>query len=656
MRRIDGGALALAGRGTARGALDVRVGQSTLAVLDRARFDDARLALSGEPFASGLVVEARGRLGPYAPRTRRGLAALERLDGELVASGRSLRRVPGAADATLLALGSPLRGRLLVRAGRLEPGSHLRLELPAEVLPGPVRGGGPGGAAPAAPRLELLVSPPTGGTPAELLVRIEAPALAVSRGGARAEPPLLSTGPVRLLARTPERRLSRLLARRPRLGELTAEAAVAHPRLRGVRLGPLLADLEAESVRGRIDLAALLRRELRLAKVEGEGIALALEPAAGVDPRRAERPPWSVVVDESQLGVRAVRLGDLAAEGAGTLGVALEVHPHGDLEVRRFAVRLAGARLVDRGAEAARGIEVEIDARLARTPLRAGVAEIVSAVDGRIALRGEMERLGFLDHVARARRWVRLDGSGRLDLELAVGGGRLRPGSRVEVSGGTLEAAGLGWLASGSGDVRGGVEGETTRLVVNLRRLEARAAGDDGPPPLRGRRLELTLLSRDLDLTAPASSLRAELRLTGGEAPDLARFASLLPAGAGLRLRGGRATVEAELAADTAGETARGRLRIGGRDVVLALPELELDGRVALDLALVAEELREGRFRVDGSRVEVTGLRWRESGGEARVRGEEWWGRMELRPATLSWGSPVGVDGTASFELRDSAP
>ena len=297
-----------------------------------------------------------------------------------------------------------------------------------------------------------------------------------------------------------------------------------------------------------------------------------------------------------------------------------------------------------------------MDAALRRTPLRAGAAQLLSALDARVALRGEMERLGFLGHVARARPWVRLDGTGRVDMALALVGGRLQPGSRLEVSDGALEAAGLGWVAVGRGEVSGGVDGETVRLTVALRGLQARPEAEPGPAPLRGQRLDLTVLSRDLDLAAAASTLRAELRLAGGEAPDLARFAPLLPEAAGLRLRGGRGTVEAELVADSADDSARGRLRVAGRGVVLALPELELTGRVALDLALVAERLAEGRFRVDGSRVDISGLSWRETGEAARVRDTDWWGRIVVRPGTLTWGRPVRLAATTELELRDSAP
>src|SRR5688500_1605739 len=544
VRRIDGGTLALAGRGTARGTLDVAVGQRVDAVLERARFTEARLALAGEPFATGLTLEARARLGPYPPREHRGLAALDFLAGELTATGRSLRRTPAPdhppagepAGAPLLTRGAPLRGRLLFRAGRLEPGSELRLDLPAAAVPSADAASGRGVEAMQAPRLALRVSPTRTGTPAELVVRIEAEALEAGLARSTAPPgavapmvPTLTTGPIRLVARTPERRLSRLLARRSRLGQLTADASVARPRLRGVRLGPLLADLDAEVVRGRVDLAALLRRDLRLAGVEGEGIALALEPSDRASADTAERRPWSLAIEESMLRVRSVRLGELAAEGDGTLAAALALDPEGDLEVRRFALRLAGARLLDRNEVTARRIEVEVDAALRRTPLRAGAAQLLSALEARVALRGEMERLGFLDHVARARPWVRLDGTGRVDMALALSGGRLQPGSRLEVSEGALEAAGLGWVAVGRGEVSGGVDGETARLRVALRGLQARPEGETGPAPLRGQRLDVTVLSRDLDLTAAASTLRAELRLAGGEAPDLARFAPLLP-------------------------------------------------------------------------------------------------------------------------------
>src|SRR5688572_32256520 len=195
VRRIDGGALALAGSGMARGTLDVAVGRRVDAVLERARFTGARLALAGEPFATGLTLEARARLGPYPPREHRGLAALDFLAGELTATGRSLRRSPAPADAPadapasgpLLTLGAPLRGRLLFRAGRLEPGSELRLDLPAAAVPSADAASGRGVEALRAPGLALSVTPPGTGTPAELVVRIEAEAL--EAGLARSAPP-----------------------------------------------------------------------------------------------------------------------------------------------------------------------------------------------------------------------------------------------------------------------------------------------------------------------------------------------------------------------------------------------------------------------------------------------------------------------------------
>jgi hypothetical protein len=176
-----------------------------------------------------------------------------------------------------------------------------------------------------------------------------------------------------------------------------------------------------------------------------------------------------------------------------------------------------------------------------------------------------------------------------------------------------------------------------------------------GAVHLRGRSLDLDLLSRDLGLAGAAESLRAEVRLAGAEAPDLARFAALIPDAAGLRLRGGRGTVDAELVADSAEDRARGRLRVDGRDVVLALPELELAGRTRLDLVLVADGLRTGSVRLDGSRLDVSELLWRET-GEAAVRGTEWWGQLSAPAGTLTWGRPVGLRTGLDFALRDSAP
>jgi hypothetical protein len=458
VREIGYDRFRLRGDGTAHGGFSLRVGGDFTLAPTTLRMPGALLLLGDETVARGLDVRTEAAIAPFTPRRHPGVAGFDFVSGTLRARG-SLLTAPAAGDLSI---------DLRLDHGRLTPGSLATL-----------RAGSP---------LAALLAVETNEAGPLLVLRADARGLAVGRLAAEA---------LHLEAVTAETRVSRLLARAREVrhtGSLPAGVLNAAWSAAGLRLASVTPrsswQLTAERGTGWIDLPALLRREVLLAGVRGNGIAAHLE-------RTEEQPgpaplgrAWAVRLTDARLtGIREIAVDDLRLTGGLEAAGGLALDPDGTLALQPLALRLSGGRVRRGAATLAHGLSLRADAALGPWSPRthSGIAALDS-LTGTVAARGTLDDLPFLSLDGRRR-------SGALALDLRLDRGRLAPGSRMSVSGGkSLRITGAVVAQHSERPI-------PPRLQLAAEARDFRLGGGSGyPPVLRARSAVLRTSSPELGL------------------------------------------------------------------------------------------------------------------------------------------------------------
>jgi hypothetical protein len=544
VRAVQYGPLRLEGEGRAAGSFHAVFGEETEVELRRLEMEGARLSAAGRPVAHGVSLRTALRLGPYAPRRHPGAAGFDFLSGTLQATGEMedlpvFRKVSGS--------GIPRPGRLAldlrVERGVLRPRSRVALE---------PRAG-------SRSRMAVTGSVTSGPMGPRLFLQADLGGFILPRGGGR--PPLLESEALDVSAATSELRLSRLLALSRDLRDGRETPGWTLPgelRAEGLRLtfpgSRASLEIAAGHATGRIDLPALLRREVRLDGVRGEEALLRVTAGTPPPDRMAEPPKrrWSTSVTDLRLeGGGDVALANLHLDG--------RLAASGDLSWKDGALALDNVSLAlsDGGLEGKDG------------PLARALSVQAGVRFGPYRREGGSNWIDFLSGTLRGSGTVttRAVRSGRLTLDLQAEKGALLPGSKAELRGPRLAMTGS--VVPQEGGPRLALDADLRGFVLGQ--------GRSGPP----------LLASDvLRVTAGTSELR------------LARlFATARDLRGGAQAGG---TLPGELEAEGL------RVYIPGSRVTLRLAAARASGRTDLS-ALLRREVRLDRLRAERARVRLTG-------------------------------------------------
>lgn len=550
--------------------------------------------------------------------------ALEQVSGSLTVAARVAapewltRTVPESRSAKLAA-------ELQVRQGTVAPGSRASFDAGSK----------------------LTVSAEAEAT--GLALRAEGRALTLSGPAAS-----VTSGTVSLSARTTERRLARLASGAVQLPPAQLDARDLVWQAKGDRLAHKTALTRATA---KLDLAGLGRREVLLTGLSGRGLSVRLDllrerAAASREPSR-----WSVSIPRARLAaIRDVSLGDLRLEGPATAGLSLASSPEQGLSLTEASLALPKGKLSQRGESLADPLSIEVDLELAPIHVAGSDAdEILRHLEATCEVEGRISSLGFLERWVKRQQLLDLAGGGELRATARLERGRLLTGSRVEVTGTEVRAGYLDHQASGSARITGridkGPKGDVARILVAFD--EFGISADGGEVLVTGRGLTLSAVSPDVDLTQPVRSLNAEVRLEEGDVLDLSDYNRYLPDGLGIGIVSGRGKVGFRLQLDPIARTGRGEVKLQAQNVTAQMPELELDGDLAVQAKLDSSDLLARRFDLSGSRLSLTGMTVRGEGEDIPLIAPGWWARLELDRANGVWERPLTLSGSARLTMRD---
>jgi hypothetical protein len=664
-RQFDFNDVHLSGDGRVEGAFEVVLGRSFRLAPTRVRMPAARLALGDDPIAREVDLEARVSLGPYAPHDHPGLEGFDFLSGALQARGE-VPDLPFLEHTRIVVTGHRVPGRLAAdlrfEQGRLTPGSRFDLTAPA--------------AGPASPFALTTTVTAEGGGPL-LHLGVEAKGFTAGRGPGR--PPVFRAATLSVASTSPETRLSRIFAtardardvRKPPI-TLPLESDV---RASGIRIeagSGATMRVTFDRATGRIDLAGLLSRRIDFDGLRADGVSARMILAKAPATRKDRNSSWAVRIAGLRLNqIREIALGDDLLAGDAQADAAFSYRPDGTLAVQRLALTMPAGRFQIGAEMVAQALSLRLDARLDPFLLGQGSGlAVLRSVSGAAGLRARISTLGFLQPYLRKIPWLTLEGQGLLSGDVRLDHGRLAPGSRLAVEASPIQATLFDSLATGRGgvhvEVNGGPNGgpngtqaaTVTSLRVHLDRFVLKALRQPGRPDyIRGQGLRIAAATPGaLDLTAPMPDFDATLDLPDAEVPDLTVYNALLPAEAGFAILSGRGRARLHLEASTATNRTRGAAVLTSDAARVRFQNLELTGRLALNAPLASPDFLSRRFDLKGTRLELSGVSYRNLEAKDETETPGWWARAELSGGSIAWGHPLSLRGEGKIDMKSSGP
>jgi len=300
--------------------------------------------------------------------------------------------------------------------------------------------------------------------------------------------------------------------------------------------------------------------------------------------------------------------------------------------------------------------DLDADLRLQgrQLPVAGGLQDIVPRASGHVVGQWHFASLGWVPKLFNAPPWLQLEGDGELIADLRIEGGQPVPGSHIELPEVAAVATVMGNRISGQGRVRADLDstGEgllQTQLAVDMTGFSIAGAASDSTPYAKGTDLRLRMTieglpSRDGGLGATA----AQLSFTDAVVPDLRVYNRFLSEH--MRIDGGSGTASADLQLDGRGDIGHGTVSVRGRGAQMSMAGRHLRGDLVVDARLSHADLARRQFDLDGTRVQLRDVGFRNADGESR---QGWWADIDLPNARIDLAAPDSVSGKVQVRARD---
>ncbi len=370
-----------------------------------------------------------------------------------------------------------------------------------------------------------------------------------------------------------------------------------------------------------------------------------------------------IVFTRSRLEeVREVWIGERRIRGNGTVVASVTVFGGGPISIPHADVRFDGARFQNGEEETFADVRLGVLGELARFDAKVtkGLG-ILSLIKARVDLDARMPTgAGYLNVYLRNAPWVRFDGGeANISSRLSVDGGRLVPGGYVELSSSDRRADIAGFTVRGKARTRldvvpAAAGAADARLVVEFDRYDLRRGGESAEPLLEGEGLRIVATTPATLTAIPPSEFAGRLELGRAVFPRLDFANGLLPAGGGLRIRGGSAKVEGAFDVAGSGSSCSGSMTVATDGLSLDTGGVDMKGTFKLLLTVPRGDLLKRTFDVDGMRIALD--RFTFASKHEAATAPDWSAGVAFPKAHLSMGDAFAVRGSMELHASDSRP
>lgn len=394
-----------------------------------------------------------------------------------------------------------------------------------------------------------------------------------------------------------------------------------------------------------------------------EGVAW--EPFAGSPPAPAKKKKagLKVIFTRAHLDdVREVWIGERSLRGPGTVVASVTIVGDGRLAIPYADVRFDGATIENGKEESYTGVQMRVLGKMpVFDPKEAKGGALVSLIRARVDVKARMPSgARYLNAYLKNAPWIRFDGGeANLSAQLAVGDGRLAPGGFIELSSTDRQAEVAGFAIRGKARTRLDVvpaagDAAEARLVVAFEDYDLRRRKDDPAPVMKGKGFRIVAATPATLGVIPPSELSGRLELGKAEFPRLDFVNVFVPAGGGLRFRGGKAKVEGAFDVAGSGSSCKGSMKVTAVGLSVDTGDVGMVGALSLALKVPRGDLLKQTFDVDGTRLDLERFTF-ESKNEAATA-PDWSASVAFPKAHLAFGGAFSVGGEVVLQASDSRP
>ncbi len=394
-----------------------------------------------------------------------------------------------------------------------------------------------------------------------------------------------------------------------------------------------------------------------------EGVAW--EPYAGSPPApaRKKKAGLKIIFTRARLDeVREVWIGTRRLQGQGSVVASVTIVGDGRLAIPHADVRFDGAAIENGKEESYTGVQLRVlgkmptfDPKVAKGPA------LVSLVRARVDVKARMPSgAHYLNVYLKNAPWIRFEGGeSSLAAQLAVGDGRLALGGFIELSSSDRQAEIAGFLIRGKARTRLDIvpaagDAAEARLVVGFENYDLHRRKDDPEPVMKGQGLRIIAVAPATLGAIPPSEFSGRLELGRAEFPRLDFANAFVPAGGGLRFRGGKAKVEGAFDVARSGSSCKGSMKVTAVGLSVDTGGVGMVGAFSLALKVPRGDLLKQTFDVDGTRLELDRFTF-ESKNETATA-SDWSASVAFPKAHLALGKAFGVAGELELRASDSRP
>ena len=444
----------------------------------------------------------------------------------------------------------------------------------------------------------------------------------------------------------------------PYPGKIFAKELVYRQQLRTLEM-----EYRADRATTRLLWLPLFRKQFILDALAIDNLRTQLEirPKAERGPRtvpRSQEPGWTISIQDFTVSrIESLQIGELTiTDGETTLGGTLAKRIRGDLEVRDFELMWDQATFEVADSELSQTFSLELRGGfLPFDPKQSRGMSSLQFFTGFVRAEGQVPSLVPLKALFRETQWIeRIDGQGKVAIDLELDQGRLQPGAKMDIVADDLLLDFLDFRASGTGRVNLVVQQSqqtrTTDVKLLFEEFDLRRQ-NEALPIAQGTGLSLQVLSRDLKAIGSLRGMDVILDIPESEVPNIASLNTLLPSDLNLALASGSATLATHLAVDGASKTVQGLFKLRGDRLVGTLRSRPFSGDLEIDSKLSGDAIDQFEIELEGTEIRfLNGFFENQTGRPI----EDWWMTLGIPNGRADLRSPFAMTADVTLAMRDT--
>ena len=228
------------------------------------------------------------------------------------------------------------------------------------------------------------------------------------------------------------------------------------------------------------------------------------------------------------------------------------------------------------------------------------------------------------------------------------------PGSQLKITSPSMDVAYDDYVANGRGTVNMVMSNEPVAkpidMQVNLQNVKI-ASRESLKPLISGIGANIDLEAGSFSIEGGLKNTTLEFRLPNGNIPDIRELNTFLQGRAGFEFVSGKSNFSGVFEVDAG--SGSGEFDISVKRVIANFKAVPLSADINIHVQVSDSDIKSSGFDVSGSYIYFDRVAVRDLSLEKH---KEWWGRINLNRASVTFTKPLELDAEVAVEMYDTRP